>query len=74
VPGAHAGWGRGDDRPQSVFTGAIRLDSAGTQAVVGSATHPDSVLVLRGFGAEPGDFRARQLAEALAADADLTLT
>jgi protein-tyrosine phosphatase len=36
--------------------------------------HPDSVLVLRGLGAEPGDFRAQQLVEALTADVDLTLT
>ena len=44
--------------------GAVRLVSAGTQAVVGSAMHPDSALVLRGYGAEPGDFRARQLVDA----------
>jgi protein-tyrosine phosphatase len=54
-------------------TGLVRLVSAGTQAVVGSAMHPDSALVLRGFGAEAGDFRAQQLTEALAADADLVL-
>jgi protein-tyrosine-phosphatase len=54
--------------------GAIRLVSAGTQAVVGSAMHPHSALVLRGYGAEPGDFRARQLTDAIAADADLMLT
>jgi protein-tyrosine-phosphatase len=54
--------------------GAIRLVSAGTQAVVGSAMHPDSALALRGYGAEPGDFRARRLTEAIAASADLTLT
>lgn len=53
---------------------AIRLVSAGTQAVVGSAMHPDSALVLQGFGAEPGDFRAQQLRDDLIADADLTLT
>jgi protein-tyrosine-phosphatase len=53
---------------------AARLISAGTRAVVGSAMHPDSALVLRGYGAEPGDFRAQQLVETLAAEADLTLT
>jgi protein-tyrosine phosphatase len=53
---------------------AVRLVSAGTRAVVGSAMHPHSALVLRGFGAEAGDFRARQLVESIAADADLTLT
>jgi protein-tyrosine-phosphatase len=54
--------------------GAVRLVSAGTQAVVGSAMHPHSDLVLRGFGATAGDFRAQQLTESLAAQADLTLT
>jgi protein-tyrosine phosphatase len=54
--------------------GAIRLVSAGIRAVVGSAMHPDSALVLRGLGASPGDFRARQLAESFVAGADLTLT
>jgi protein-tyrosine-phosphatase len=53
--------------------GAIRITSAGTRAVVGSAMHPDSALVLRGFGAEPGNFRARQLDEAIAGGADLIL-
>src|SRR3954453_10019495 len=53
---------------------AIRLISAGTQAVVGSEMHPDRALVLRGYGAEPGDFRAQQLTDARAASADLTLT
>ena len=54
--------------------GAVRLVSAGTQAVVGSRMHPDSALVLGGFGAEPGDFQAQQLVDAHAIDADLTLT
>jgi protein-tyrosine-phosphatase len=53
---------------------AIRLISAGTRAVVDSAMHPDSALVLRGLGAEPGDFRARQLVDGMAIDADLILT
>jgi protein-tyrosine-phosphatase len=53
---------------------AIRLLSAGTRAVVGSGMHEHSALVLRGLGAEPGDFRARQLAESFVAEADLTLT
>jgi len=52
----------------------IRLLSAGTRAVVGSEMHPHSALVLTGFGAQPGDFRAQQLVEALPAQADLTLT
>ena len=54
--------------------GQVRLVSAGIQAVVDSAMHPDSALVLRGFGAEAGDFRARQYVDGTATDADLTLT
>lgn len=53
---------------------AIQLVSAGTQGVVGSAMHLGSALVLRGFGAEAGDFVARRLTPAIAADADLVLT
>ncbi len=52
----------------------VRLVSAGVGAVVGSTMHPDSALVLRGLGGDPGDFRARQLVDAMAIDADLTLT
>jgi len=52
----------------------VRLVSAGARAVVGSAMHPDSALVLRGYGADPGDFRARQLEDRFATEADLTLT
>ena len=52
----------------------IRIVSAGTRAVVDSAMHPDSALVLSGFGAEPGDFRARQLVEGTVSGADLILT
>jgi protein-tyrosine phosphatase len=53
---------------------SVQLSSAGVQAVVGSAMHPDSALVLRGFGGEPEGFVARHLVEDLAIDADLTLT
>lgn len=52
----------------------LELTSAGTHAVVGSAMHPDSALVLRGFGADAGDFRARQFEDSTAAGADLILT
>ncbi|TFV53712.1 hypothetical protein [Blastococcus sp. TF02A-35] len=52
----------------------VRLTSAGTQAVVGSEMHPLSALVLNGFGAEPGAFRAQQLIERHPAEADLILT
>jgi protein-tyrosine-phosphatase len=53
--------------------GSIRLDSAGTRGVVGSTMHPDSALVLQGFGADPGDFRSQQLREEHPAQADLVL-
>ena len=52
---------------------AIRLVSAGTQAVVGSRMHPDSALVLRGFGGDPDGFAAQQLVDGLIMDADLVL-
>lgn len=54
--------------------GTVSLMSAGTRAVVDSAMHPDSALVLQGFGGETGGFRARQLSEAHPAQADLVLT
>jgi protein-tyrosine phosphatase len=53
---------------------AVRLLSAGTQAVVGSGMHPDSALVLRGFGGNADGFAAQQLIDALIMDADLVLT
>jgi protein-tyrosine phosphatase len=54
--------------------GAVQLQSAGVQAVVDSAMHPDTALVLRGLGGDPAHFRARQFLDAMAVDADLTLT
>lgn len=54
--------------------GVFRLHSAGTAAVVGSAMHPHSALVLRGLGGEPDGFVARQVTGELAAGSDLTLT
>jgi protein-tyrosine-phosphatase len=62
------------DEVMAQDAGQVRLASAGTQAVVDSAMHPDSALVLRGYGAEAGDFRARQLAEGMVTSADLVLT
>ncbi|GAB3365786.1 low molecular weight phosphatase family protein [Modestobacter lapidis] len=53
--------------------GAIRLMSAGTQAVVGDGVHPDTALVLAGFGGDPAGHTARQLVDDMAIDADLTL-
>lgn len=52
----------------------VRLTSAGVGAVVGSAMHPDSALVLEGYGGDPTGFVARQIVEDMAIDADLTLT
>lgn len=52
----------------------VRIDSAGTHAVVGSKMHPDSALVLKGFGGDPTGFAARQLTDGLIVDADLVLT
>ena len=62
------------DERLGAAAGSIRLVSAGTRAVIGSGVHPSTALVLAGFGAEPGDFRAQQLTEALPARADLILT
>jgi protein-tyrosine phosphatase len=53
---------------------AVRIVSAGMRAVVDSAMHPDSALVLGDHGAEAGDFRARQFADHMADEADLILT
>jgi len=58
----------GDDADQ------VRLVSAGTGAVIDSAMHPDSAMVLQGLGGDPDGFRARQLHEHMAIDADLVLT
>ena len=52
---------------------AVRLMSAGTHAVVGSAMHPDSALVLKGFGGDPDGFVAQQLDDGLVMEADLVL-
>jgi protein-tyrosine-phosphatase len=53
---------------------AVRIHSAGTRAVVGSAMDPASAQVLRDLGGDPDGFVARQLTEQLVASADLTLT
>jgi protein-tyrosine phosphatase len=52
---------------------SVRLESAGTRAVVGSSVHPDSAAVLTALGGDPGGFVARQLTDDTAAGADLTL-
>jgi protein-tyrosine phosphatase len=62
------------DEMRAERAGQIELASAGTRAVVDSAMHPDSALVLGGLGADAGDFRARQLVESMPAQADLVLT
>ncbi|MGY1752145.1 arsenate reductase/protein-tyrosine-phosphatase family protein [Blastococcus sp. SYSU D01042] len=55
-------------------TADLQLVSAGTRAVSGSGMHPDSALVLAGYGAAPGEFRARQIDGRIASSADLVLT
>ena len=55
-------------------SGVLRLESAGTRAVVGSAMDPASARVLQELGGNPEGFRARHLTDQLAAAADLTLT
>jgi protein-tyrosine-phosphatase len=62
------------DEALGADAGLVQLSSAGVQAVVGSAMHPDSALVLRGLGGDPDGFTARQLVDDMAIDADLTLT
>ncbi|MCF6745960.1 protein-tyrosine-phosphatase [Blastococcus sp. KM273128] len=52
----------------------IRLVSAGTRAVAGSAMHPRSALVISGFGGDPDGFVARQLEPGMVTEADLVLT
>ena len=51
----------------------VRLESAGTRAVVGSGVHPRSAAVLTALGGDSGGFAARQLTDDMAAAADLTL-
>ncbi|MFD6515267.1 low molecular weight phosphatase family protein [Rhodococcus sp. NPDC060176] len=48
--------------------------SAGTRAMVGHPIEPTAARVLADLGGDPGDFQARRLTTALAADADLILT
>ena len=52
----------------------LRLESAGTRAVAGSAMDPASARVLQALGGDPEGVRARQLTDRIAASADLTLT
>ena len=52
----------------------LRLDSAGTRAVVGSGMDPASARALQALGGDPADFRAQQLTDAIVGSADLTLT
>jgi protein-tyrosine-phosphatase len=51
----------------------VHLESAGTQAMVGSGVHPNSARVLTALGGDPGGFAARQLTDDMAVQADLTL-
>jgi protein-tyrosine-phosphatase len=51
----------------------LRLESAGTRAMVGSGVHEHSSAVLTALGGDPTEFAARQLTDELAVGADLTL-
>lgn len=62
------------DEAMGADAALLRVESAGTRAVVGSGVHPDSAAVLTSLGGEPGGFVARQLTDEYAAGADLTLT
>ncbi|RBY84515.1 low molecular weight phosphatase family protein [Blastococcus sp. TF02A-30] len=52
----------------------VRVASAGCRAVVNAPMHEDTAVVLKGYGAEAGDFRARPLDEPIAGSTDLMLT
>lgn len=52
----------------------VGLVSAGTRAAAGAQMHPSSARVLADLGGDPTGFRARQLTDAMAVGADLTLT
>ncbi|MGY2078748.1 arsenate reductase/protein-tyrosine-phosphatase family protein [Modestobacter sp. SYSU DS0657] len=54
--------------------GEIQLTSAGTAAVVGSAMHPDTALVLAGLGGSPDGHVGRQLTAQVVQGAHLVLT
>ena len=51
----------------------VRLESAGTRAVVGSGVHARSAAVLTSLGGSIDGFAARQLTDDIAVAADLTL-
>jgi protein-tyrosine phosphatase len=65
---AHLGRLLGED------AGLLRIESAGTRAVVGAQMHPDSAEVLGRLGGDLTGFQARQLTDGMAVRADLTLT
>lgn len=58
----------GDDADQ------VDITSAGTRAVAGGVMAPGAVTALAAFGADVGDFRARELVVEHVAAADLVLT
>lgn len=51
----------------------VEVSSGGTHAMVGDPIHPQSRVILEGYGGEAGDFVARLLTEAMVAEADLVL-
>jgi protein-tyrosine phosphatase len=52
---------------------ALRVQSAGTNAVVDSGMHPYSAAALGALGGDPSEFVARQLTDDMAAQSDLVL-
>ncbi len=52
---------------------SVRLESAGTRAVVNSGIHPRTAAVLTSLGGNGDGFLSRQLTDDMAVDADLTL-
>ncbi|SFP22498.1 protein-tyrosine phosphatase [Geodermatophilus dictyosporus] len=53
---------------------AVSVHSAGTQAVVGAAVHPDSAAAVRALGGDVEGFAARRLRRPMVTEADLVLT
>ncbi len=54
--------------------GRVEVRSAGTRAVVGAPVHPDTAVVVRELGGDPGGFAAQRLTPAMVRESDLVLT
>ncbi|SFE18124.1 arsenate reductase/protein-tyrosine-phosphatase family protein [Blastococcus tunisiensis] len=66
--------GRAHVAPLLPDPAVLRLESAGTRAVVGAGMDLASARVLQSLGGDPGGFVARQLTDQIAGSADLALT